>query len=132
MNNSYYLLEYINKEKIGLDTFTFRFSRPKKFKFIPGQYTRIKLLNQNLPSYFFTLSSSPLDNTLTITTKIKHSSPFKQALLSLKTGNKVNFENAQGEFILDQKISTQVFLSGGIGITPFYSMLTYAYQTKLT
>ncbi|MGH7245798.1 MAG: FAD-dependent oxidoreductase, partial [Candidatus Levyibacteriota bacterium] len=82
----------------------------------------------------FTISSSPLDETfLAITIKIpKPSTDFKKALFSLKKGSMINFYGPLGGFFLREDDKTpRVFLAGGIGITPFYSMIRYVSQKKL-
>ena len=78
----------------------------------------------------FTISSSPTEDFLMITTK-KGVSKFKKHLASLKTGNTVESSHPAGTFILDES-SPAVFIAGGIGITPFRSMIKYAVDQKLS
>ncbi|OGH70998.1 MAG: hypothetical protein A2396_02800 [Candidatus Levybacteria bacterium RIFOXYB1_FULL_40_17] len=80
----------------------------------------------------FTVAVSPLNNYLVITTK-KGITSFKRKLFELKEGEQINFFGPLGTFVLDeQDLRPKVFLAGGIGITPYYSMLTYAFEKKLT
>lgn len=61
-------------------------------------------------------------------------SPFKESLLSL-LGQHVEISGPFGRFILDegktQNADTRVMVAGGIGITPFRSMIKYATDKKL-
>jgi len=60
-------------------------------------------------------------------------SSFKKKLLGLKMGNMVKFFGPMGGFILnEEEKNPRVFLAGGIGITPFHSMITYANVKKLS
>lgn len=128
-------LPFIKKEKIAQDTFLFYFDRSNsEFNFLPGQYIRIIFPSlSRYDSRFFTISSSPLEKEyLIIATKIG-TSEFKQSLFSLQPGTDVSFFGPNGGIFLDEKeTSERVFLAGGLGIVPFYSMITYAAEKKLT
>jgi ferredoxin-NADP reductase len=74
---------------------------------------------------WFTLSSAPSDKLLSITTKFaEHTSTFKHALLALQPGDEIEFSEAMGDFVLPKDPSIPlVFVAGGIGITPFHSIV---------
>lgn len=122
-----YELSFIKKLKKAKDVYSFHFQKPINLKFNPGQYFKINLTIDNPDdrgtSRYFTISSSPNEQDLVITTKIFNSS-FKNKLHSLKKGEKVNFFGPIGYFDVNfnNKIK-KVFLAGGIGITPFRSIL---------
>lgn len=132
-------LFFIRKEKIARDTYSFYFDlkQEKDFYFTAGQYIRMLLDIENPDdrgsSRFFTISSSPLEKDyLTITTKIIKSS-FKNKLLELNSGDSAKFYGPMGSFVLNENIGDErVFLAGGIGITPFHSMIKYAYKKNLS
>lgn len=127
-------LIFLKKEKLNKNTFTFYFSRVKRgsvsFDFNPGQYLKLFLNIENPDergtSRYFTISSSPTDKDyLTITTRIIKSS-FKLKLASLVPGEKVRSFGPLGYFEFDPKSKKQnIFLSGGMGITPFHSILKF-------
>lgn len=131
------------KEKVAKDTYSFYFDRVKRgfaskqFDFLPGQYVRMTLDIKNPDdrgtSRSFTIASSTLDNDhIMITTRIIKSS-FKKRMVELVPGEKVKFFGPIGGFFLDEKDKdSRVFLAGGIGITPFHSMIIYAFTKKLT
>ncbi len=83
------------------------------------------------PIRHFTISSSPTEDFIMLTTRIRDS-PYKQRLESLEKGTKVKVRGPQGEFVLQDDYSkTAIFLSGGIGVTPFRSMIKYATDMNL-
>lgn len=124
-------LTFIKKEKISLDTYSFYFDRKNlNFNFLPGQYIKI-FLDIEKPddrgtSRYFTISSSPSEKEfLAITTRIVKSS-FKLKLNSLAPGEKIRAFGPIGYFDFDIDIKSpneQIFLAGGIGMTPAHSIL---------
>lgn len=125
-------------EQVAKDTYSFYFlTQSTGFTFLPGQYMRMILPHENADergtSRYFSISSSPSKTDfITITTRIIRSS-FKKALFNLTPGLTVQFFGPNGNFVLDEQDSTpHVFLAGGIGITPFHSMITYIAEKKLT
>jgi ferredoxin-NADP reductase len=65
------------------------------------------------------------------TTRIRDS-PYKQRLSTLEEGAKVKVRGPEGQFVLHQDYSKKaIFLSGGIGVTPFRSMIIYATDKQL-
>jgi ferredoxin-NADP reductase len=66
-----------------------------------------------------------------ISTRIRDT-PYKQKLASLEKGSKISAWGPQGEFVLhDDHSKPAVFLSGGIGVTPFRSIIKYATDKQL-
>lgn len=102
-----------------------------------GQYTELHLPHgrpdDRGTKRWFTLSSSPEDEFLTITTKYAgddKSSSFKKALFTLEPGTELHMADPMGDFVLPKLIQTPlIFVAGGIGVTPFHSMLTWLSQT---
>ncbi len=132
-----FFLLFIKKEKVAKNTYSFYFDRSHvNYDFRPGQYNRMILPHDNPDergtSRFFTVVSSPLEKDyLVITTKIVRST-FKKKLASLIPGDKVKFFGPMGNLVLlDDEKESLVLLAGGMGITPFRSMLTYAGVKKL-
>lgn len=130
-----FALSFLKKEKIAKDTYTFYFNRGKFPKFIPGQYIHIEVphkADDRGTTRYFTISSSPLNKKyLTITTRIIKSS-FKKSLLKLKPGTKVNIFGPIGWFLLPKDTYVEkVFIAGGIGVTPFHSLLHTLKDQKL-
>ena len=83
------------------------------------------------PIRHFTISSSPTENFIMFSTRIRDS-PYKRRLSTLEHGAKVKVRGPEGQFVLHQDYSKPaVFLSGGIGVTPFRSMIKYATDRQL-
>jgi len=133
-----FYVPFVKKEQLAKDTYSFYFDRAKlDFNFLPGQYVRMAIPIKNPDnrgnSRPFTISSSPLEkNHIMITTKIIQSS-FKKKLTELAPGEKVKFFGPLGGFVLkEEEKDERVFLAGGIGITPFHSMITYVHKKDLS
>jgi ferredoxin-NADP reductase len=133
-----FYLPFVKKEQLAKDTYSFYFDIAKRgFNFLPGQYIRMTLDVKNPDSRGnsrpFTIASSPLEKGyIMITTKVIQSS-LKKKLFNLKPGENVQFFGPMGGFILDEEEKVdRVFLAGGIGITPFHSMIAYAFEKKLS
>ena len=130
-----YSVSFIHKQKLTKNTYSFFFIRPPTFTFKAGQYIRLILPHEHPDergaSRFFTISSSPHETEhLTVTVKISDSS-FKKTLFSLKEYKSVQLFGPIGNLTLDRSKGDSVFMSGGMGITPFRSMISYHNAKKL-
>lgn len=129
------VLDHTRDETANIRTFYFKTERP--LQYTAGQYTELTVPHLHPDKrgtrHWFTLSSPPGQETATITTKYAgddKSSSFKKALLKLKPGAELNMADAMGDFVLPKLIQTPlVFVAGGIGITPFHSMLEWLAAT---
>ena len=137
----YFYLNFVKKEKISKDVFKFYFDcvkrgSVKKLNFLAGQYVHlylpIKNENGRGNSRMFTISSSPLEKDYIFISVKKGKSIFKKTLFNLKTKTSVKFYGPSGSLLLDEiSKPSYVFLSSGIGITPFRSIIKYVSQKKL-
>lgn len=125
-----FLFPLVKKERITQNVFSLYFEKSAglTFSFTAGQHVRIVLDgvmgDPKGSSRLFSISSSPHEKHLVITTKLSES-PFKKKLFDLPIGALVHFFGPLGELTLIKRNIHHVFLSGGLGITPFYSMLSY-------
>jgi ferredoxin-NADP reductase len=114
---------------------TFRFEPKKIVDYSAGQFIELTLPHQadsRGEKRWFTLSSSPTEPHIALTTKFaKNGSSFKKQLLSLKPKDQVTMSEPMGDFILpiNQKLPL-VFIAGGVGITPFRSIVKYLTDTR--
>jgi ferredoxin-NADP reductase/nitrite reductase/ring-hydroxylating ferredoxin subunit len=131
------LLEKVSHK--GTDVMSFKFSRSddqnNNLNYRAGQYSVLDLgtmQDPEGPTRSFTIASSPTEkDVIMITTRIRDT-PFKQKLSRLEEGTAVKIMAPAGNFTLPQDYSVPlVFLSGGIGVTPFRSMIKYAADKQL-
>jgi predicted ferric reductase len=95
----------------------------KSIRFTPGQFSFFSFKSENVSSesHPFSISSSNLDNNLKIT--VKNLGDYTSKLKNLKQGDKVLVDGPYGNFSYKNVTSkNQIWIAGGIGITPFYSM----------
>jgi ferredoxin-NADP reductase len=112
------------------------FTPNRRITFKPGQYMEWTVKLPHVDSRgnrrTFSVASSPTEERIMIGVKFyEPSSKFKAALKNFKPGDTMVAGQLAGDFILpkDQK-EKLVFIAGGIGITPFRSMLKYLVDTR--
>ena len=130
------ILTLEKKVQVAPDIYDFIFKAESKLNFRPGQYLEWTLGHQNADSRgnrrYFTIASSPTEDEIRIGVKFySQSSTYKQSLLSLKPGDKIVASQLAGDFVLNKdKMQKMVFIAGGIGITPFGSILKFLIDTN--
>jgi ferredoxin-NADP reductase len=118
-------------KRISTDSYDFIFTPDKQMQYRPGQYMEWTLARKWPDSRgirrYFTLASSPTERELRLGVKFyKNGSTFKEKLLSIKKGGRIVASGLAGDFVLPKdKKKKLVFIAGGIGITPFRSMIQY-------
>jgi ferredoxin-NADP reductase len=121
------VLTLIEKEHLVDNVWAFRFKPSESFTWIAGQFVRVELPHDNPDKEgtkrWFTNSAAPYEGIMQITTRVTDST-FKQALAKLEPGDPLQLiENPDGDFIWQDTDRPLVFVAGGIGITPFRSIL---------
>ncbi len=97
-----------------------------------GQYLEYTLPHENPDERgiqrWFTIASAPYEGTPMITTRVApdRSSTFKVALQTLEPGATIEVDAPEGDFVLGDPTAEYVFIAGGIGVTPFHSILKEA------
>ncbi len=116
---------------------TLWFTPEKSFDYTAGQFVEIYLPHKNADNRgqkrWFTLSSSPSEKQLSISTRQStvQISSFKQELFALKKGDIIHISEPMGDFVLPKDTKRPiVFVAGGIGITPMRSMIKWLYDTN--
>lgn len=106
------------------------------FPFKPGQYVTITLpeslhRDDKGNSRQFSIASSPGDARLLVATRMTDSA-FKRSLAEAPLGTRVDVSGPMGTFTLPRDPTQSVCLvAGGIGITPFRSMIKTAVEQEL-
>jgi ferredoxin-NADP reductase len=120
-----------SRKRLCNGTTAFSFERPYNFDFKAGQFINLTLLDgveADLAgsTRSLTIASGPREPDVMVAMRNRHTS-FKTALQGLPLGSPVLFQGPFGNFTLDRDIARPAaFLAGGIGITPFRSMLWQA------
>ncbi|HEX5430243.1 MAG TPA: RnfABCDGE type electron transport complex subunit D [Patescibacteria group bacterium] len=122
-------LTLAQKRELSGNVWEFVFE-PLKFKFRPGQYLEWTIRHKadlRGNRRYFTIASSPTEDNLRLGVKFyDKSSSFKKTLQDLPPGSKLFAGQLAGDFTLPSDPSKKlVFIAGGIGITPYRSMLKY-------
>ncbi len=117
-------MKLIFKEKeqeIG-DIYSFTFIPLEEIKWTAGQTIGLELETEYVTEErHFTISSAPYEKDIIITTQVSNSD-FKQALYKLKSGDEIDaFAIGGGDFIWED--TPLIFIAGGMGITPYFSIL---------
>jgi glycine betaine catabolism B len=134
-------LSLLEKREIqDTDVMSFKFGRQditshNIFNYAAGQYAFFDIggvyNDSKGPVRHFSLASSPTEEEIMITTRIRDT-PYKKRLSSLEIGSKAKVTKPLGKFVLhDDYSKPAVLLSGGIGVTPFRSMIKYATDKQL-
>jgi ferredoxin-NADP reductase len=125
-----------SREKAAHGTMAFRFEKPSGWVFKAGQFLDMTLVDPpetdaegNTRS--FSIASGPHEDTLMIATRMRDTA-FKRVLKSIPLGTAVKIDGPSGDLTLHRDATRPaVFLAGGIGITPFRSILVQAAREKL-
>lgn len=131
-------VHFVLSEFVAKDTQSFYFEHPAQLRYVAGQFIEMYLPHDSVDSRgdkrWFTLSSSPSEELLCVTTKITSKrSSFKERLHQLKPGDSVSISEAMGDFVLPKDATIPlVFIAGGIGITPYRSMIAWLRDHQLT
>jgi ferredoxin-NADP reductase len=121
-------LEFVRRRQEADDVTSFFFRPRRSLAFVAGQYLKVTLTHPQPDSRgivrSLTIASAPSEPLLQITTRIGPTpSTFKQALCHLEPGDLVPATGPYGTFVYTDLATPAVFIAGGIGITPFRSML---------
>ena len=114
------------------DVTSYRFPRPSELTYKPGQYFIITIKqNDKELTHHFSFSSSPTEKDHFEFTKKLTDHEYSLALKSTKIGDRARIDAPYGQFTFEGEIPKIVLLSGGIGITPFVSIIKNATDKRL-
>lgn len=122
-------LKLVERRPLFADVETFYFEPAEPIQWQPGQYMHYVFPHQNEDDRgeerWFTISSPPYEKHISITTRFtdKDGSSFKRALKVMKIGDTIQADGPKGKFVISDPAKKAVLVAGGIGITPYRSML---------
>jgi ferredoxin-NADP reductase len=121
-------LQFLGKHRETDSVVSFLFEPESTLDFQAGQYLHYTLPHPHPDARgaarSFTIASAPSEPLLRLTTRFSTlPSTFKQALCSMALGTVVEASGPRGQFVYTDMDAPAVFIAGGIGITPFRSIL---------
>jgi ferredoxin-NADP reductase len=118
-----FILEKKHEETDDVTSLFLRTKTPEPFVFTAGQYVNISpIAGAHGKSY--TISSAPGEGLIRIT--IKRKGKISAALMDLAIESEIALDGPYGYFFPEEEQDSLVYIAGGIGITPFVSMLNHA------
>ena len=131
-----YLVTLQDRRQVAERTMAFQFEKPEGFRFTAGQAIDLTLMNPPETDgegngRTFSIASAPDEGLLLVATRMRDTA-FKRVLGTLPIDSHVKIEGPFGNLVLHHDHArTGVFLAGGIGITPFRSILRRAAREPL-
>jgi ferredoxin-NADP reductase len=129
-----YQVKIAGRQELAEGTLAFHLEKPAGFRFKAGQAIVLELLDppreDGQKRRTFSLVSAPFEGKLAIATRMRDTA-FKRALRQLPEGAEVKLIGPIGQFTLGDEPRAGVFIAGGIGITPFMSMLRQAAHDRV-
>jgi ferredoxin-NADP reductase len=126
----------IRREEVAEGTMAFHFEKPSGFSFRAGQFADVTLADPPETdakgnTRTFSIACPPFANELVFTTRMRNTA-FKRSLKTVPLATGVKIGSAAGSFTLHKNpAKPAVFLAGGIGITPFFSIVRQADRDRL-
>jgi len=133
-----YQMTLMNRQKIARETMAFWLNtNGTKYEFRAGQHADFAFLDPSAQHEgdncrTFSLANSPQDKSRIMIALRMRETGFKTALTLAPVGTRFQVSRPRGSFTLHKDATRPaVFLAGGIGITPFRSILHWASQERL-
>ncbi len=135
-NPTEFIVKLKGRKEVAERTTAFHFEKPAGFVFKPGQYIDMTLIDppesdEEGITRSFSIASAPSEDVLTVATRMRDTA-FKRVLRDMRPGSPVKIEGPFGSLVLhNNPAKAAVLVAGGIGITPFRSMLLRASGERL-
>ena len=125
-----YAAKFLDRETLAGDVTIYRFEKPAGFEFKAGQWCLVTVPDMGFQDDRglrrpFSIAASPLEKDLIFATK-QSGSAMKRTMAEMARGTVVDLGQPMGSLFLPEETKVPlVFLAGGVGITPFRSMMLY-------
>ncbi len=125
----------VSRQVVAERTIACRFEKPAGWHFQAGQFLDLGIIapsetDAEGDTRAFSIASAPHEETLMVATRLRDSA-FKRELTKMPLGSVLTIAGPSGDLIFDHSAHRPaVFLAGGIGITPFRSMVLHAAYEK--
>lgn len=125
-----------NRKEIAEGTMGFWLEKPAGFDFKPGQAMEVKLIDppetdKEGNTRAFSIASAPHEPYILFATRLRDTA-MKRALKRIPLGTELEVDGPWGDLKLHTRAARPaVFIAGGIGITPFRSMVLDAAKNEL-
>ncbi len=135
-NSSAQVLKLNSRREVAERTVAFEFTKPLGFEFKAGQFAEITWIDPPETdaegnARAFSIASAPYEDRLMLTTRLRDTA-FKRVLQKTQIGSIAKVDGPFGDLTLHNNVSRPaVLLAGGIGITPFRSMIRHAAHERL-
>jgi ferredoxin-NADP reductase len=130
------LIKLISRQEVAERTTAFHFEKPRNWTFKAGQCLDMTLLDPAETdaegnTRAFSIANAPHEETLMVATRMRDTA-FKRVLNTMPIGAAVKVEGPSGNLTLHNNVARPaVLVAGGIGVTPFRSILFRAAKEKL-
>lgn len=131
-----YEARLVRREFVAEDTMALHFSKPSDYIYQPGQSLHMTLIDPPKTdgrghTREFTIASAPHEPELMVAMRVRNSA-FKDVLKDAPLGTPVSITEADGDLALHRDSSRPaVLVAGGIGVTPFLSIVRHAVREAL-
>jgi ferredoxin-NADP reductase len=128
--------QLLRSETVAEGTMAFHFARPASLNFEAGQSVNLSLIDPPETdgkgnARAFSIVSAPYEDEIVVATRMRDTA-YKRVLKAMPPGARANLRGPTGKFTLERaETRPAVFLAGGIGITPFVSILRQAARDHL-
>lgn len=130
------LVKLKSRREVAERTMEFEVEKPAGFTFKAGQYAEISWIDPAETdaegnARVFSIVTAPSEDSLMFATRLRDTA-FKRVLRQLPVGSTVKLDGPFGDFTLHNNVNRPaILLAGGIGITPFHSIVRRAAREKL-